>query len=102
MPYDLQKRGERSMKVTINLSEQALKLADECAERLCISRSAFIAIAIAEKAKQDSVAEHLPQILAEMKQLRELAAYSPDAVERHAVADRSGLGASQTAGKPEN
>lgn len=79
------------MKVTINLSEQALKIADECAARLCISRSAFIAIAITEKAKQDSVVENLPQILAEMKQLRELAAKSPEAVE---PADRAGLGAS--------
>lgn len=84
------------MKVTINLSEQALKIADECAARLCISRSAFIAIAITEKAKQDSVAENLPQILAEMKQLRELAAKSPEAVERSAAADRAGLGASSS------
>lgn len=84
------------MKVTINLSEQALKIADECAARLCISRSAFIAIAITEKAKQDSVAENLPQILAEMKQLRELAAKSPEAVERSAAADRTGLGASSS------
>lgn len=64
------------MKVTISLPEQALKLADEGAARLCISRSGFIAIAIAEKAKQDSVIENLPQLIAEMQQLREFNAQS--------------------------
>lgn len=90
------------MKVTINLSEQALKIADECAARLCISRSAFIAIAIAEKAKQDSVAENLPQLLAEMQQWRELAAKSPEAFERSGAAERAGLGASLTCDSTES
>ena len=62
------------MKVTVNLSEDAIKIADECAARLCVSRSAFISIAIAEKAKQDAVLENLPKMLAELQAYRELAA----------------------------
>lgn len=58
------------MKVTINLPESALKLADEGAARLCISRSAFISVAIAEKVKQDSVMESMPLLLSELQDMK--------------------------------
>lgn len=61
------------MKVTINLPANALKMADEAAERMCLSRSAFISLCIAEKFRQDAVIETLPQMLSELQALRTLA-----------------------------
>ncbi len=60
------------MKVTINLPENALKMADDAAERMCLSRSAFISLCIAEKCKQDAFMETLPRMLSELQALRAL------------------------------
>lgn len=67
------------MKVTVNLPEKAIKLADEGAARLCVSRSAYISIAIAEKAKQDTVTETLPELLAAVRELQQVAAQTQTA-----------------------
>lgn len=60
------------MKVTINLPANALKMADEAAEKMCLSRSAFIALCISEKFRQDAVIETLPKMISELQALRAL------------------------------
>ena len=60
------------MKVTINLPPEAIKLADEGAKALCLSRSAFIAVAITEKMRTDTLLRSIPQLLDELKEIQDM------------------------------
>lgn len=62
-----------------------------------VTRSAFISFAVSQMINSQRVATQLPELLDAVKQLQDLAAKNPEAVERYAVADRSGFGASLTA-----
>ena len=55
------------MKINISLPDAVLKKADEKAGQLGLSRSAFIAMAISEKVRQDEMMDMLPQMIEQMK-----------------------------------
>ena len=57
--------------VGIALSEELLEQIDERAKALCISRSAYISMALSQKMQADDLANNLPSLLAEFKAYRE-------------------------------
>ena len=69
------------MRVSVNLSPEALKLADEAAAALCLSRSSFIALAITEKVRNDALLRSLPQMVNEMQALQNMFSESDDSKE---------------------
>ena len=50
------------MQVSLSMTKELLKQVDEAASMLNINRSAYIAIAVQEKIKNDNVARNLPKI----------------------------------------
>ena len=58
------------MRVTINLPPESIKIADDAAKKLCLSRSAFIALAISEKVQNDSLIRSIPEMLDELRALQ--------------------------------
>ena len=67
------KGGER-MRVNVNLSEELVKKIDERAKAMYISRSSYIAMALATKMQAEDMMSVLPELtkLAKEQQLREL------------------------------
>lgn len=61
------------MRVTINLPDELLSRVDKGADKLFISRSAYIATALAQKLQQDEVIEKMPDFMSEIRELRKLA-----------------------------
>lgn len=62
------------MRVNVNLSEELVKKIDERAKAMYISRSSYIAMALATKMQAEDMMSVLPELtkLAKEQQLREL------------------------------
>ena len=62
------------MRVNVNLSEELVKKIDERAKAMYISRSSYIAMALATKMQTEDMMSVLPELtkLAKEQQLREL------------------------------
>lgn len=56
------------MRISVSLTDELLRQVDEAANNLNINRSAYIAIAIQEKIKNDNIATNLPKITELMQQ----------------------------------
>ena len=59
------------MRVNINMSEELVSKVDEIAKKMYVSRSAYIAMAVAAKMQQDNVIENIPDILNAMREMKE-------------------------------
>lgn len=51
------------MRVNININEDLLRKADEAADKLSISRSAYISAAVSQKLSQEQALESIPQLM---------------------------------------
>lgn len=60
------------MRVNINLDEELLKQVDEEAKKMFVSRSSYIAFAVAQKINNDKMMSNLPEIVKTMKDAVEL------------------------------
>lgn len=67
-------KGGEHMRVNVNLSEELVKKIDERAKAMYISRSSYIAMALATKMQAEDMMSVLPELtkLAKEQQLREL------------------------------
>lgn len=57
------RKGSFMTKFNINLDEKLLKAVDERARSLSITRTAYIAIALSEKLRNDMAFEKIPEML---------------------------------------
>ena len=55
-------------RVNISLPEDLLAKMDEAAEALCLSRSAYISVAVSMKLQQDEMMKQLPYIVHKMQE----------------------------------
>lgn len=51
------------MRVNINMDEELVKKIDEIANKMYVSRSAYIAFAVSQKIQQDKMLESMPDVL---------------------------------------
>lgn len=51
------------MRVNINMDEELVKKVDEVAEKMFVSRSAYISFAVSQKLKSDEAMDNLPKII---------------------------------------
>lgn len=51
------------MRVNININEDLLRKVDEAADKLSISRSAYISAAVSQKLSQEQALESIPQLM---------------------------------------
>ena len=56
------------MRISVSVTDELLRQVDEAANKLNINRSAYIAISIQEKIKNDNIATNLPKITELMQQ----------------------------------
>lgn len=89
-------------KFNVSMSPDLYARFEAACKDMGVTRSAFISFAVSQMINSQRVANELPELLEAVKQLQALAAQSPERVERNEVADRSGLGASLTAGEQES
>lgn len=59
------------MKVSLNISDDLVKMVDARAEALHITRTAWISMTISQKLQQDDVLDTLPELLRSMQEMRE-------------------------------
>lgn len=59
------------MRVNVSMSDDLLKMVDSAAKEMYVSRSAFIAMAVAEKIKSDTVVKIMPELMELAKKLPE-------------------------------
>lgn len=55
------------MRINVAISDKLLEKVDERAEALCISRSAYISMALSQKLQSDAMMEDLPNMLSVFK-----------------------------------
>lgn len=67
------------MKIGISLKDEVVKVIDAKAAKMGISRSAFIAMAISEKMRQDDVLDNMPEILNTLRNMKTLVEGDPRA-----------------------
>ena len=60
------------MRVTVNLSEDLLKVVDERAKAMFVSRSAYISTALAQKMQADDAMKMLPEMAKTLQDAMEL------------------------------
>ena len=51
------------MRINININEDLLRKVDEAADKLSISRSAYISAAVSQKLSQEQALESIPQLM---------------------------------------
>lgn len=59
------------MRININLSEELVKQIDEKAKEMYISRSAYIATALAQKMQTDALSKQLPEFVLLAQQIQQ-------------------------------
>lgn len=60
------------MRISITMNEKLVKLVDEVAKKMYVSRSAYIAFAVSQKIQADKMFENMPELVQTMKQAVEL------------------------------
>jgi metal-responsive CopG/Arc/MetJ family transcriptional regulator len=60
-----------SMRLNISMEEELVKKVDEAAARMHVSRSAYIAFAVAQKIQADEMFSNMPEILRLLQEIKE-------------------------------
>lgn len=60
------------MRVNINMDEELVKKVDEVAEKMFVSRSAYISFAVSQKLKSDEAMDNLPNFIQVIKEAIQL------------------------------
>jgi len=59
------------MRINISMDEDLVKKVDEAANRMHVSRSAYIAFAVSQKLQADEMLNNMPEVLNLLRQIRE-------------------------------
>ena len=59
------------MRLNISMDENLVKKVDEAANKMHVSRSAYIAFAVSQKMQADEVLNNMPEVLNLLRQIRE-------------------------------
>ena len=61
------------MRLNISMDEDLVKKVDEAANRMHVSRSAYIAFAVSQKMKADEMLNNMPEVLRLLREIKEQA-----------------------------
>ncbi len=59
------------MRLNISMDENLVRKVDEAANKMHVSRSAYIAFAVSQKMQADEVLNNMPEVLNLLRQIRE-------------------------------